>query len=69
MSAVNNSDELSGLMSTVEIDCRLLKDVLELTANVCSCVVETALAVDVDFDWRINEAKLVCVRMGAAVDV
>ena len=65
-----NSDELNDLMSLVEIDCRLLKEALdELTANVCSCVVETVLAVDVGFDWRINEAKLVCVRMGAADDV
>ena len=39
-----NSDELNDLMSSVEIDCRLLKDVSELTANVCSCVVETVLA-------------------------
>ena len=66
VNAVINSDELSGWMSSVEIngfDCRLLKDSLELTANVCSCEVEPALAVDVVCDWLISEAKLVCVRM------
>ena len=65
MSTVINSDELSGLMSSVEIDCRLLKDAVELTANVCSCVVETVLAVEVAIVcvWPISEAKLVCVRM------
>ena len=26
-------------------------------------------AVDADFDWWINEANVVCVRMGTAVDV
>ena len=59
MSAVNNSDELNDLMSSVEIDCRLLKDALELTANVCSCVLEPALAVEVGFGWLISEAELV----------
>ena len=55
-------------MSSVEIDCSLLKDVLELTANVCSCVVEPALVVDVVCNWLISEAELVCVKMGT-VDV
>ena len=71
MSAVNNSDKLSGLMSSVEInefDCRL-KDTVELTAKVCNSVVELALAVDVVFDWLTSKAKLVCVRMDTAVDL
>ena len=71
MSAVNNLDELSGLMSSVEInefDCRL-KDAVELTAKVCNSVVELVLAVDVVFDWLTREAKLVCVRMDTAVDL
>ena len=64
MSTVINSDELSGLMSSVEIDCRLLEDAVELTANVCSsCIVEPVLAVEVVCVWPISEAKLVCVRM------
>ena len=53
MSTVNNSDEPSGLMSSVEINdfyCRTLKYAVELTANVCSCVVEPALAVYVVCD-------------------
>ena len=72
MSAVNNSDEeLSGLMSSVEsndLDCRMLKDAVEFTANVCSCVVEPAFAVDVAIgsDWLICEAKLVCLKMKTA---
>ena len=68
MCAVNNSDELSSLMSSVEsndFDCRTLKEALELTANMCSCVVELALAV---VNWLISEAKLVCVSMDS-VDV
>ena len=74
MSAVINSDELSGWMSSVEIndfDFRPLEDTVELTANVCSCVVELKLAVEVaiGFDWLISEAELVCVRMDTAVDV
>ena len=71
VSVVNSSDELSGLMSSVEIDdfnCRTLKDTVELSANVCSCVVEPALDVDVAFDWPISEAELVCVKMDT-VDV
>ena len=71
MSTVNNSDEPSGLMSSVEIndfDCRTLKYAVELTANVCSCVVEPALAVDVVCDWLISETELVCVKLDT-VDV
>ena len=61
MSAVNSSDEL---MFSVEIDFnRRLKDAVELTAKVCNSIVELALAVDVVFDWLINEAELVCVTV------
>ena len=66
MSTVINSDELNGLMSSVEIDCRLLKIALVLTANVCSCAVEPASAVEVGFGWLTSEAKLVRVRMDTA---
>ena len=67
MSTVNSSDELSGLMSSKDFDCRTLKDAV-LTANIYSCVLEPALVVDVVCDWLVSETELVCVKLDT-VDV